>query len=247
MSDRSELRIGVLYPDLLNVYADRGNVMVLAQRCRWREIPCSVTPIALGDRVDPNAHDLLYLGGGQDRDMALCASDLVNTKRQALADARDRGAIVLGVCGGFQLLGHEYRMPNQTIEGLGLVDLWTSQSVGSTRLVGDIALDVDLGLGTKQLVGFENHAGRTHLGPGEQPLGTVRHGHGNNGDDGLEGVKRGTVLGTYLHGPLLAKNAWLADWLIATALGVEQLPALDDRLELLAHTRAYAAALGASS
>ncbi len=233
-----------LYPDLMNIYADRGNLLMLERRCAWREIGFSVTAVGLGDAIDPDAHDLFYLGGGQDRDQRLCASDLVSTKREALHEAAGRGAIVLGVCGGFQLLGHRYELGDDEIPGLGLVDLETIRSPDGSRLIGNVAIEVRLDEDgpPRVLAGFENHGGRTHLAAGEQPLGRVLKGHGNTGSSGFEGVRRGSVIGTYLHGPLLPKNAWFADWLIRAATGLDELEPLDDALEDAAHASARRAA-----
>ncbi|MDP2710550.1 MAG: glutamine amidotransferase [Solirubrobacteraceae bacterium] len=237
------LRVCALYPDLMNIYADRGNLLMLERRCSWRGIGFEVAAAGLGEGVDPDAHDLFYLGGGQDRDQRLCALDLVQAKRAALHAAADRGALVLGVCGGYQLLGHRYALGDEEIPGLGLVDLETIRSDGP-RLIGNVAIEVDLdGDGTlRTLAGFENHAGRTQLGAGERPLGRVLKGHGNTGSSGAEGIRRDGVIGTYLHGPLLPKNAWFADWLIARALGLRQLAALDDAFEDAAHAEARRAA-----
>ena len=240
------LRICALYPDLMNIYADRGNLLLLERRCAWRGIGFEVTQAGLGDAIDPDAHDLFYLGGGQDRDQRLCAYDLVETKRDALHAAASRGALVLGVCGGYQLLGHSYELGDERIPGIGLVDLETIRAEGGDRLIGNVAIEVDVDGTRRVLAGFENHGGRTELGDA-RPLGRVLRGHGNNGRDGVEGVRggtRGTVVGTYLHGPLLPKNAWFADWLTATALGIEpgSLPALDDTLEDAAHLAARRAA-----
>jgi CobQ-like glutamine amidotransferase family enzyme len=242
---KPELRVCALYPDLMNIYADRGNLLMLERRCAWRGIGFSVTPAGLGDSVDPDAHDLFYLGGGQDRDQRLCALDLVYTKRDALLAAAARGAIVLGVCGGFQLLGHRYELGEDEIPGLGLVDLETIRSADGSRLIGNVAIEVRLDDDdgpASVLAGFENHGGRTHLGNGEQPLGRVLKGHGNTGSSGFEGVRRGSVIGTYLHGPLLPKNAWFADWLIRKATGLDELDPLDDALEDAAHASARRAA-----
>ena len=238
----AELRVCALYPDLMNIYADRGNLLMLERRCEWRGIGFEVTAAGLGDPIDPDAHDVFYLGGGQDRDQRLCAYDLVETKRDALHEAAGSGGLVLGICGGFQLLGHAYELGDEQIPGLGLADLRTVR-VDSHRLVGNIAIEVKLGPGEPRvLAGFENHGGRTHLGAGETPLGRVLRGHGNTGDSGHEGVLRDGVIGTYLHGPLLPKNAWFADWLIARATGVERLEPLDDALEDAAHRSARRAA-----
>ena len=237
------LRICSLYPELMNIYADRGNLLLLQRRCAWRGIGFEVTAASLGDRIDPEAHDLFYLGGGQDRDQRLCAFDLVDTKRDALHAAADAGKLLLGVCGGYQLLGHSYALGDEEIPGIGLVDVRTVREEGP-RLIGNVAIEVELPGpdGPRVLAGFENHGGRTRLGPGDQPLGRVLRGYGNDGRSGHEGVRRGNVIGTYLHGPLLPKNAWFADWLIATALGLDELAPLDDTLEAAAHAQAREAA-----
>jgi len=231
------LRVCALYPDLMNIYADRGNLLVLERRCAWRGIGFELAAAGFGDPIDPGAHDLFYMGGGQDRDQELCAADLVATKREGLAAAADAGRVILGVCGGYQLLGHAYALADHEIPGLGLVDLRTVRSDGP-RLIGNVAIEVELDGTRRALAGFENHAGRTQLGPGAQPLGRVLAGHGNTGASGFEGVRRGNVIGTYLHGPLLPKNAWFADWLIRTATGVDALEPLDDALEDAAHALA---------
>src|SRR3954468_6462485 len=236
------LRVCALYPDLMNIYADRGNLLLLERRCAWRGIGFEVRAASLGDDVDASAHDVFYLGGGQDRDQKLCAYDLVERKRDALHDAAADGRAILAVCGGLQLLGHSYEFGDEEIPGIGLVDLRTVREEGP-RLIGNVAIEGELpGLGgPRVLAGFENHGGRTYLGDGERPLGRVVRGHGNNGRDGLEGVRRGNVIGTYLHGPLLPKNVWLADRLIELALGVELEP-LDDTMEDAAHASARRAA-----
>jgi CobQ-like glutamine amidotransferase family enzyme len=238
---RDRLRVCALYPDVMNIYADRGNLLMLQRRCEWRGIGFELVPAGMGDAVDPGAHDLFYMGGGQDSDQRLCAFDLVATKRDGLHAAAHRGAVVLGVCGGYQLLGSSYVLGDETIPGIELVDLKTVREEGP-RLIGNVAIEVDLGSGPQVLAGFENHGGRTILGSGEAPLGRVLRGHGNDGRSAAEGVRRGSVIGTYLHGPLLPKNAWFADWLIATALGVAVLPPLDDDLEAAAHAAARRAA-----
>ena len=236
-----KLRVCSLYPELMNIYADRGNMQLLRARCEWRGIDFELAGSTLGEGIDPDAHDLYYMGGGQDRDQALCAQDMVTTKREALHAAADRGAVVLAVCGGYQLLGHEYEMEGERLPGVGLVDLRTVREPGP-RLIGNCAIEADLGDGPRIIAGFENHGGRTYLGPDEQPLGRVLEGFGNNGKDGFEGVRRGNVIGTYLHGPLLPKNAWLADRLIELALDAELEPLEDDALEDAAHMSARRAA-----
>ncbi len=239
------LRVCALYPDLMNIYADRGNLLVLERRCAWRGICFELSSSSLGELLDPDAHDLFYLGGGQDRDQRLCAEDLIATKRDSLHAASARGAIVLGVCGGYQLLGHSYTLGEEQIPGAGLLDVRTVRDPGP-RLIGNVAIEVSVEGGgkTRVLAGFENHGGRTHLGEGAQPLGRVLKGHGNDGRSGFEGARLGSTIGTYLHGPLLPKNVWFADWLIAQALGigVDELTPLDDTLECEAHLSARGAA-----
>ena len=239
MSDR--LRVCALYPELMNIYADRGNIAVLRARCEWRGLGFELASASLGEPVDPDRHDLFYLGGGQDRDQALVAEDMVASKRDALHAAAARGAVVLAVCGGYQLLGHSYELGDRRLPGIGLVDLHTVRAPGP-RLIGNCAIEADLGDGPRVIAGFENHGGRTYLGDEEEPLGRVLSGHGNNGRDHQEGVRRANVIGTYLHGPLLPKNVWLADRVIELALGIELAPLADDSLEDAAHAAARRAA-----
>jgi lipid II isoglutaminyl synthase (glutamine-hydrolysing) len=241
-----ELRLLALYPDHMNIYADRGNIAFLQRRCEWRGIGFSYAGAGPGEGVDPGAHDLFYMGGGQDRDQVMVARDLVETKREALAAAVEDEAVVLAVCGGYQLLGHSYQLGGERIAGLGLADLETIREPGE-RLIGNVAIEADLGEGPRTIAGFENHGGRTYLGEGAEPLGAVIRGFGNNGRDGTEGVRRANLIGTYLHGPLLPKNAWLADRLISLALGRRYgepppLAPLDDELEAAAHAGARRAA-----
>ncbi len=241
-----ELRVLSLYPEQMNIYADRGNILFLQRRCEWRQIAFVWGGAGPGESVDPAEHDLFYIGGGQDRDQRVVAADMVDTKRAALAEAVDDGAVLLAVCGGYQLLGESYQLGEETLPGLGLADLRTVREEG-LRLIGNVAIETGLGGEKRLLAGFENHGGRTYLGSGARPLGRVLKGHGNNGGDGLEGVWRDNMVGTYLHGPLLPKNAWLADHLIELALerrygerpGLEPLP---DDLERAAHASARAAA-----
>ena len=224
-----------LYPAEMNIYADRGNIAVLRSRLAWRGHELEITEAGVGDRVDPAAHDMYYLGGGQDRDQAVVARDLAAVKGDALRAAAADGAVVLAVCGGFQLAGHGYTaLDGSRMPGIGLLDLDTVAA--ATRLIGNLVIESDLGGAPRAVVGFENHAGRTTLGPGAEPLGRVVHGHGNNGSDGAEGAVRDRVVGTYLHGPLLPKNPWLADLLLAWALEhrtgeATELAPLDDDLE----------------
>jgi CobQ-like glutamine amidotransferase family enzyme len=238
------LRVCALYPDLMNIYADRGNLLMLERRCDWRGIGFELIASGLGERLDPDAGDLFYIGGGQDRDQRLCAEDLIETKREALHAAAGRGAVVLGVCGGYQLLGRSYTLDDERIPGVGLLDVETVREGG--RLIGNVAIEVRLADtdGARVLAGFENHGGRTRLDERQEPLGRVLSGYGNDGNSGVEGAIAGNTVGTYLHGPLLPKNAWFADWLIARALGIEpdELAELDDTLERDAHLSARSAA-----
>jgi lipid II isoglutaminyl synthase (glutamine-hydrolysing) len=239
------MRVCALYPDLMNIYADRGNLLLLERRCAWREIGFELCASSLGEVLDGDAHDLYYLGGGQDRDQRLCADDLVHTKAEGLRRAAERGAVVLGVCGGYQLLGHSYSLDGEEIAGVGLLDVHTVRP-HDARLIGNVAIQTQLGweaggsAADGVLAGFENHGGRTHLGSEAQPLGRMLAGHGNDGRSGYEGARERSVIGTYLHGPLLPKNTWFADWLIGAALDLEPaaLAPLDDALENAAHAQA---------
>jgi CobQ-like glutamine amidotransferase family enzyme len=238
-----DLRICHLFPDLLNLYGDRGNIATLTERARWRGIDVRVTPAGLGERIDPREHDLYFIGGGEDRQQRLAAPDLTVVKGPPLRDACEGGAVLLAVCGGYQLLGHFYRPANGAdLEGLGLLDLHTLHpGSAAPRLIGNIAIE-EITSG-RRLVGFENHGGRTYLGANARPLGTVFGGWGNNGEDRTEGAVWKGVFGTYLHGPLLPKNAWFADHLLTLALRRRRpdatLAPLDDTVE----DRAAAAAM----
>jgi lipid II isoglutaminyl synthase (glutamine-hydrolysing) len=209
--------LGHLYPDYLNIYADRGNMAVLERRAAWRGIELDYRPISVGDRVGPGEHDLLYIGGGQDREQALIAPDLA-AKAEQVSEAVAGGAALLAVCGGYQLLGRFYRdRSGAELPGIGLFPLHTV--AGERRMIGDVLLECELEPGTtRTLAGFENHAGRTFLEDGARPLGRVVAGFGNNGEDGFEGCRLERAIGTYLHGPLLPRNSWLADWLLGEAL-----------------------------
>lgn len=236
----TRIRIAHLYPRELNIYADRGNLLVLTRRAEWRGISVDVRPIGLGEAIENGAHDLFYLGGGQDRDQLAIARDLVETKAASLAAAMDDDAVLLAVCGGYQLAGAGYTSASgQRMIGAGLFDVDTV--AGPTRLIGNLAIEAELDGERRVVVGFENHAGRTRLGPSARPLGHVIHGHGNNGEDGGEGVVQGRAIGTYLHGPLFPKNPWLADvvlsWALAHATGLDAplLAPLDDTMEIEAH------------
>ena len=232
--------VGHLFPDYLNIYADRGNIAVLARRAAWRGHVLEVRSVSVGDPVRPGEHDLLYIGGGQDREQALVAPDLVE-KGRGISEAVAGGAALLAVCGGYQLLGRSYRdFHGVELPGIGLFPLETV--AGETRMIGDVLLECELEPGIRRtLAGFENHAGRTLLDAGALPLGRVVAGFGNDGESGWEGCRVGGAVGTYLHGPLLPRNPWFADWLLAQALAHRlgeppELEPLRDELEGEAHT-----------
>jgi len=234
------LTIGWLYGSKMNIYGDRGNVLALARRARWRGIEATVREIGLGEPIPPGV-DVFFFGGGQDQEQIAVARDLQGAKGEALKTAVEEGAALLAVCGGYQLLGHEYRPhAGEPLPGIGLFDLVTV--AGPERFIGNVVVDSDWG----ELVGFENHSGLTTLGPGVPPLGRVRVGRGNNGRDGTEGAVYRHAIGCYLHGSLLPKNPALTDWLIAAGLGRRAGPAtlspLDDSIERAAHASAVARA-----
>jgi CobQ-like glutamine amidotransferase family enzyme len=223
--------VGHLYPEYLNIYADRGNIAVLTGRAAARGHELEVAPIGLGDPV-PDGIQLFYVGGGQDREQELIAPDLA-AKAKPLRAAADTGAAFLAVCGGYQLLGLSYRdVSGAELPGAGLLPLHTV--AGEKRMIGDVLLEC--AWAGETLAGFENHAGRTILDPGAEPLGRVIAGFGNDGASGYEGCRTGRIYGTYLHGPLLPRNPWLADRLLSDALGGVELEPLPDELERAAHT-----------
>ena len=264
------VRLCHLYPREMNIYADRGNIAVFAGRLRSRGLDLELHEAGPGEPIPTGGADLVYLGGGQDRDQQAVAADLATTKAADLRALLDGGAAGLFVCGGYQLAGHSYRIAGgETVPGIGVLDVTTV--AGEGRLIGDIVLRSDLGAAPGQLVGdenhtlthahqrvvhrqaprrlvgYENHAGRTTLGDGAETLGRVTKGHGNNGTDRTEGAVANRTIGTYLHGPLLPKNPWLADLLLAWALEHRygrpfDLEPLDDRLEQAAHRAAAARA-----
>ena len=224
----STLRIGFVYPELLGTYGDRGNAVVLVQRARWRGLDAELVEVPAGEAV-PASLDVYLLGGGEDDPMHLAAAGLRDS-RPAIEQAVAGGAVVLAVCGGFQLVGHRYLAADGTVlEGIGLVDLETR--AGSTRLIGEVVVDPDPPL--PRLTGFENHWGRTTLGPDVAPLGRVVAGGGNGDGANVEGAVAGRVVGTYLHGPVLPRNPVLADHLLGLAVdgGATALPPLDAGLE----------------
>jgi hypothetical protein len=230
--------VGHLYPSYLNIYADRGNIAVLAARAGWRGVELEVRAIGPGDLTSPDV-DIFYVGGGQDREQALIAPDLA-ARGPVLAEAVAGGSAALAVCGGYQLFGRFYRdRSGEELPGAGVLPLHTV--AGERRMIGDVLLECDLEPGVvRTLAGFENHAGRTILDEGAEPLGRVVSGFGNDGESGFEGCRLGRAVGTYLHGPLLPRNPWLADWLLAQAIGhrtgeVPVFEPLPDELEVRAH------------
>ncbi len=237
------VRLCHLFPHEMNIYADRGNIAVFARRLEWRGLRLEITEAGPGDPIDPGAHDLYYLGGGQDRDQRIVAHDLAATKADALRSAADDGAAFLWVCGGIQLAGAGYTdADGHRLPGVGILDVDTD--AGDGRLIGDLVIDATLDGETRTVVGYENHGGRTTLGPAARPLGRVVTGHGNDGVSGVEGAVQQRVIGTYLHGPLLPKNPWLADtvlrWSLDHAGAATELADIDDTLE----DRAHAVAVG---
>jgi CobQ-like glutamine amidotransferase family enzyme len=238
VSSAERIVVGHLYPSYLNIYADRGNIAVLAARAGWRDVELDVRAIGPNEPM-PSGVDLFYVGGGQDREQALIAPDLAS-RGAALAEAVAGGAAVLAVCGGYQLLGRFYRdRGGEELPGAGVFPLHTV--AGERRMIGDVLLECELEPGVpRTLAGFENHAGRTILKEGAVPLGRVVAGFGNDGASGYEGCRVDRAIGTYLHGPLLPRNPWLADWLLAQALAhrTGEAPSLDplpDDLEADAH------------
>jgi CobQ-like glutamine amidotransferase family enzyme len=234
------LRLAHLYPKLMNLYGDRGNIICLRRRCEARGIELTVDELDLGDRLDPQAYDLIFIGGGQDREQRRIVGDLIDVKGEAVRQAVEEGVTALAVCGGYQLFARYYRpAAGEDLPGLGIFDAFTKHpGENVARCIGNVVAEWDGGT----LVGFENHGGRTFVGDGARPLATVRFGYGNNGFDKTEGAVRKNAYGTYLHGSLLPKNPHFADHLLRSALrrrhGEVELAPLDDALEEAAHAAA---------
>lgn len=237
-----KLTISHLYPDLMNTYGDRGNIVTLCRRASWRGIEVEVRTLSLGPAPGLEESDLIFFGGGQDKEQQLVASDLREHKARLLKKALEDGVVALAVCGGYQLLGRYYRTASgEELPGLGLLDVHTV--AGTNRLIGNVVIRTSLPLEPEQdVIGFENHSGRTYLGKNASPFGKALVGNGNNGTDGLEGCVYENVIGTYLHGPLLPKNPHLVDYLLRKALerrhGFVELTPLDDGIEVMAHQAA---------
>lgn len=233
--DVKPLTIVHLFPELLNLYGDGGNVIALTRRLQWRGLPVEVREIGMGDAVDFSQADIVFIGGGADREQMIVKDAMVARKSELSAYVAD-GGVLLAVCGGYQFLGHSYAMDDVVVEGLGVIDMETVRGEG--RLIGNAVIQSDIC--DAPIVGFENHGGRTTLGPDAKPLGRVLgKTYGNNGEDGFEGVHQGNLIGTYLHGPLLPKNPQVADYLIAQAYerrgDALELAQLDDAIELEAN------------
>ena len=235
-----QLRICHLYPEVLNLYGDRGNICCLQQRLLWRNIDCEITQVKIGDRADLSAFDLFFIGGGQDFEQEVLLGDLKSGKAAEIRAAIEDGKTFLCICGGYQMLGHYY----ETYEGvkcefLGAIDFYTVG--GKVRMIDNYAFRLGEESGGSTVVGFENHSGRTYLGPGVKPLGTILKGYGNNGEDKTEGVRYKNVFGSYSHGPILPKNPELCDEILRSALerryGQAFLAPLEDRFEKLAHEK----------
>jgi CobQ-like glutamine amidotransferase family enzyme len=235
---RRSLRIAHLFPELLNLYGDSGNVLVLRKRMEWRGIEPDVMEVHVGERPTFADADIVFIGGGSDREQRIVCESLLGERDELRAFVED-GGVLAAVCGGYQLLGESYLMGDEKLPGLSLVDLYTDR--GSPRLIGNIA--VESRICEQPIVGYENHGGRTHLGSGVEPLGRVVYGHGNDGESGQEGCLYKNVVGTYVHGPLLPKNPGVADYLLARALerkyGQCELEPLDDAVELAANKVMY--------
>ena len=233
--DKLSISIAHLYPKLLNLYGDMGNVITLIKRCQWRGIQVEFEQIDTGDKIKD--HDLYFIGGGQDKQQEEVAQELFSNK-EFLISQRDNGAVFLGICGGYQLFGHYYQPHDKDrLPGISLLDAYTV--AGSKRFIGNVTVKSDF-LIPDTLVGFENHSGLTYLQGNTKPLGIVATGNGNNGKDGFEGARYKNVFGTYLHGSLLPKNPHFADFLIELALAKRygekiKLSPLDDKLEWDAH------------
>jgi CobQ-like glutamine amidotransferase family enzyme len=238
------LRVAHLYPRLMNIYGDRGNIMALRHRCESRGIGFELTELGLRDRFDATAHDLIFAGGAQDREQRGVVDDLMATKADAVREAVENDVVLLAVCGAYQLFGRFYREASGTeLPGAGIFDLHTEHpGEDAPRCIGNIVVEWQSPAGAQTIVGFENHGGRTHLGAGVRALARVRSGHGNNGKDRREGAIYRNAFGTYIHGSLLPKNPVFADYLVATALRHRipdlRLEPIDDRAELRAHQAA---------
>lgn len=235
-----EINICHLYPDVLNLYGDRGNIFCLEKRLLWRGIKCNIDTISLGEMKDFSKYDIFFIGGGQDFEQEVLLSDLQKDKASQIKSTIEDGRVYLAICGGYQMLGHYY----QTQKGvkydyISAIDFYTK--AGNKRLINNYAFKVKTEEGVIDVVGFENHSGRTYLADGIKPLGKIIKGNGNNGEDGSEGVRYKNVFGTYCHGPILPKNPKFCDEIIRTAIfrkyGTKELMPLNDEIENKAHEK----------
>ena len=231
------IKVAHLYPDLLNIYGDLGNIVTIKNRCNWRGINVEIEEIKTGNRINSDEFDLYFIGGGQDTQQIMASGELIKNKNR-LQDAVDNDAVILGICGGYQLLGHYYQPLNgEKLDGIGLLDAYTV--AGRKRFIGNVSGRCP-DINDSSVVGFENHSGLTYLQGDTKPLMRVTKGYGNNGKDKTEGARYKNVFGTYLHGPFLPKNPVFADYLISLALKRKYkceipLSDLDDEIELKAH------------
>lgn len=233
-----ELNICHLYPDVLNLYGDRGNVMCMKKRLEWRGIDAKITRLGLGSPVSLAPYDLVFIGGGQDFEQQVLLDDLHRGRDREIKAAIDDGVAFLTVCGGYQMLGGYYETyDGKRCDFIGALDLYTLGA--KKRMIGNYKFKLGESSGESVVVGFENHSGRTFLGSGLEPLGRVLAGYGNNGEDGTEGARYKNVFGTYSHGPVLPKNPELCDHILHCALkrkyGTAELAPLDDGAEHAAH------------
>lgn len=253
-TDKGQLTLKIchLYPDLMDTYGDKGNIIAISKRCQWRGFKTTLTRISIGDRLNPEKYDIYFFGGGQDRQQTIVGPDL-QKKSKDIKKAIENGAVLLSICGGYQLLQNYFKtLDGIEIRGIGLFDAHTLGS--TTRMIQNLWIDleenlvkeikeiyptIDNGQLTTDLIGFENHSGKTYLGKNLKPLGKVIKGAGNNGEDQTEGAVYKNAFGCYLHGSLLPKNPHFADYLISRALerryGQIKLKALDDSIEWQAH------------
>lgn len=247
-----ELKICHLYPELMNIYGDRGNVIALSYRAKLHGIKVDIKNISLGEKINPKEFDFIFIGGGEDKQQQLVASDFQKIKGSALKEAADSGKVILGICGGYQLFGKYYKpAKGPELPGINLMDIYTV--AGEKRMIGNVVIKsiIESDLNLPEIIGFENHSGKTYLGNNIKPLGKVEIGFGNNGEDKTEGAIWKNVFGTYLHGSLLPKNPHLTDFLLQQAIKnkykdfqLKELPTKENELEILAHKRAIERANG---
>ncbi len=228
-----KIKIAHIYPELLNLYGDNGNIASLTKRCEWRNIDVEVQKYSLNDDIDFDNIDILFIGGGSDKEQKIVCESL-RKYSERIREYVENNGVLIAFCGGFEILGNYYKIKDETVQALGLIDMFTEYS--DVRLIDDVIIQTDIL--DRPIVGFENHGGRVYIN-NNTPFGKVIYGNGNNGTDGFEGVIYKNVIGTYLHGPLLPKNPHLCDYIIKKALqnkyGDVELQELDDRIEFAAN------------